>query len=466
MHLFKRITSTSLVKFLPMLTALMLSACATTPYTPEQLALPDELTGVQSKTIDEVTVLASILTDEQAETHFGLDIGAKGLQAVWLRIRNASTQHLWFIRNYFDQDIYTPDEVALMMKGKYPDTEFNSFRQHLRDEAIRVSLLPKTITQGFVFAPKHEGGRYVDIRLTGDAYDLDAMQSDSTDDKNNRAIRKLRELRFGFSIPTPDGEFDHERLTTSTIYAENEVQDLDIHQLRQAIEKLPCCATNAEGKNNGDPINIVIVGKATDLLNSLTRSGWSFTHRISLKSVARLIQSTLQGEAYPVAPVSKLYFFKRKQDFAMQRARQSIAQRNHMRFWLAPFTYKGQQVWVGQVSRDIGIKLTPKSSTLTTHIIDPQVDLAREYLLHSLLAEGFVAKFGFAAGSTKATRSEPALNLMDDPYFSDGMRLVIILSPNPLPINEMHSLQWDKSSAPVAEGQTREAMKNQRPIGP
>jgi len=68
--------------------------------------------------------------------------------------------------------------------------------------------------------------------------------------------------------------------------------------------------------------------------------------------------------------VSGLYVFGRKQDVALQRARRSISQRNHMRLWLAPFRVEGNSVWVGQVSRDIGVKVTPKSPTLTTHVID------------------------------------------------------------------------------------------------
>ena len=60
---------------------------------------------------------------------------------------------------------------------------------------------------------------------------------------------------------------------------------------------------------------------------------------------------------------SNLYLFGRKQDFALQRARPTISQRNHTRFWLAPFTFRGSQVWVGQVSRDIGVKLTPAGAT-------------------------------------------------------------------------------------------------------
>jgi hypothetical protein len=161
-----------------------------------------------------------------------------------------------------------------------------------------------------------------------------------------------------------------------------------------------------------------------------------------------------------------LYALGRRHDLALQRARRSISQRNHMRLWLAPYRFEGRQVWIGQVSRDIGVKVTPKSPTLTTHIIDPQVDATREYLLHSLVAHGFVGRFGFVKGSAYAPRTEPLHNLTDDPYFSDGMRLVLVLSPQLIPADEVRSLMWERSAAPIAEGQSETAGRNVRPIEP
>ena len=101
---------------------------------------------------------------------------------------------------------------------------------------------------------------------------------------------------------------------------------------------------------------------------------------------------------------------------------------------------------------------------MSTHIIDPEVDLTREYLFHSLLAEGFVDRFGFVKGAPAATRSEPAYNLTSDPYFSDGLRLVVILSPNPVPYDEVNNLLWEQSMPSTIEGQTEAAEKNVRPI--
>jgi hypothetical protein len=42
-------------------------------------------------------------------------------------------------------------------------------------------------------------------------------------------------------------------------------------------------------------------------------------------------------------------------------------------------------VWVGQVSRDIGVRFTLRTWNLTTHRIDPEVDEARDYVIEDLL---------------------------------------------------------------------------------
>lgn len=443
---------------------LALSGCATTSFAPERLATPDELRDVRSKTIGDVSVSVSMLTDEQAQQHFGVDFGGHGLQALWMSVRNGSDRRLWFIRNMLDPDFYSAEEAALLVQGDIPRDSRPALHQLFRDESIRAQLAPRTISEGFVFLPRVEGGRYVDIRLQGDAYQEDSQTHGAVAEARSPPPSKPRELRFDFALPLPDGDFDYERLDTSRIFGDQSLPNLTLDELRSTLEQLPCCATDADGQREGDPLNIVIVGDTSDVLNSLSRSGWSFTHRIDFRSIRREVGAAIAGSAYPVAPVSSLYVFGRKQDVALQRARRSIAQRNHMRLWLAPYRFEDRPVWIGQVSRDIGVKVTPKSPTLTTHIIDPQVDATREYLFHSLIAEGFVDRFGFVKGSAAGTPSEPRMNLTGDPYFSDGLRLVVILAHEPVTPDRIRSLLWEQSAAPIAEGQSEAAKRNVRPI--
>jgi hypothetical protein len=443
---------------------LSLAGCATGSFAPERLVTPDELRDVKSETIGDVSVSVSMLTDEQAWQHFGVDLGEHGLQALWMSVRNGSDRRLWFIRNMLDPDFYSAEEAALLVQGDVPKDARQQLHQLFRDESIRAQLAPRTVSEGFVFLPRVEGGRYVDIRLHGDAYLEEAETRGAVAGGMAPQPSRPRELRFDFALPLPDGDFDYERLDTSRIFGGQPLPNLALDELRSTLEQLPCCATDADGLREGDPLNVVIVGESADVLNSLSRSGWSFTHRIDLRSIRREVGAAIAGSSYPVAPVSSLYVFGRRQDVALQRARHSIAQRNHMRLWLAPYRFESRPVWIGQVSRDIGVKVTPKSPTLTTHIIDPEVDTTREYLFHSLIAQGFVDRFGFVKGSAAGTPSEPRMNLTGDPYHSDGLRLVVILSTEPMPPERIRNLLWEQSAAPIAEGQSEAAERNVRPI--
>ena len=131
---------------------------------------------------------------------------------------------------------------------------------------------------------------------------------------------------------------------------ETVVDYTDDDALRAALESLPCCVTNKNGSKNGDPLNLVVVGGLDDLFPALIRRGWRPTEETWSGSVMRMVRSALAGERYAYAPVSDLYLFGRAQDLALQRARDNIHQRNHLRLWQAPMRYHGRQVWVGQLT--------------------------------------------------------------------------------------------------------------------
>ena len=131
--------------------------------------------------------------------------------------------------------------------------------------------------------------------------------------------------------------------------------------------------------------------------------------------------SALSGTASQCA-VSDLYPFGRPQDLALQKARDNIHQRNHLRLWLSPICYHGKQVWVGQISRDIGSRLTIHSPTLTTHKIDPNVDEARTALAEDMAYSQNLAKYELVEGVGRAPQSTPRENLTTDPYYTDGYR--------------------------------------------
>jgi hypothetical protein len=411
---------------------LLLAGCATS-FNPQPVDIGSGPSEIQTHSERGVTVSTTILSDEQASRHYGVDLADAGLQAIWLRIENHSEHAYWLLVSAVDSNYFPPDEAAVLFHPGLDQEDEQAATARFRELAMPLKSFSGSVNEGFVLVPRHEGGRYVVVKLAGTEGILD----------------------FGFAVTLPDGDFDFERLEPSSIYGDSELPDLELDRLREELRALPCCVTDASGQRNGDPLNLVVIGDVGDLLASMSRAGWSFTHRIDLNTVGRMIGAAISGQAYPVAPVSPLYFAGRSQDMALQRARSTIVQRNHLRLWLAPFRFEQRAVWVGQISRDIAIKATTLSPTLTTHVIDPNIDEAREHLLQSLLVSGAIERFAFVQGMPPASPSEPYQNLTGDPYFTDGLRFVVMLSSGGMTSPEqVEFLEWRNSADPIRDAQT------------
>jgi hypothetical protein len=254
-------------------------------------------------------------------------------------------------------------------------------------------------------------------------------------------------LRLRFVLPVGGGSsYAIEKVDFGSIYPPGTVEAVDLAALREKLAQLRCCIVNKAASVNGDPLNIVVVGRGIDALFAFIERGWRLDEPFDLHSTYRTIRAFLFGSEYLNAPVSPLYVFGRRQDVALQKARDNISQRNHLRLWLAPFTIDGLQVWVGQISRDIGIKLTTQSWYLTTHVISPEVDQDRFYLMQDLILSGAVSRFGFLRGVGVSSTPDPRVNLTGEPYLTDGLRLVLFLNEPRRAFDQIDFLDWERVS--------------------
>jgi hypothetical protein len=101
----------------------------------------------------------------------------------------------------------------------------------------------------------------------------------------------------------------------------------------------------------------------------------------------------------------------------------------------------GNPVWVGQVSRDIGIKLS--GVTGITHKIDPLVDEARLFVTLETIAAQSLQAIGYVSGVGVAGRTSGRTNYTKDPYYTDGNRVVIFLSDDRVPSERIKYLDWE-----------------------
>ena len=389
--------------FIVILSLMLTTGCATLPgQPPHTVDLSDQ---AQMSEFDGVVIRAQVLRDEQAHELFGVRLGVHGIQAVWLQIQNDTDGMLHYLPVTTDSDYFSPLEVAWKTRSRFRDGFNEALRRQLFVAAMPSELPAGETTQGFVFTNRDLGVKIVNVDVVGGG----------------------QHWQTSFLVEVPGIKLDVEKVNFDQLYELTDLADLDDQGLNEFIASQPCCTRNQSGEKTGDPVNFVLVGDAEVLLNGFAVRGWDLTERIHGGSIWKTMQSFLLGSSYRYSPVSSLYFFDRPQDIALQNARGNIHQRNHLRLWRAPVTYHGRSVWMGQISRDIGVRLTRHSPTLTTHKIDPDVDETRDYLLQDLMLSQHLARFGYVRSMLERGIGGPGHNLTGDPYITDGLRLVMFM---------------------------------------
>jgi hypothetical protein len=194
--------------------------------------------------------------------------------------------------------------------------------------------------------------------------------------------------------------------------------------LRKSLDGLPR-RVNDQFNNLGDMVNFVIVGSQKDVQAALDAANWHVADTSTKKAMLEAIEDTYENKDYLEMPMSTLYLFGRKQDFGYEMAEPiaMVASRHHFRIWKAPFTWKGQEVWVGAGTHDIGFAKDKRNGSVT-HKIDPAVDGERDNIGSSLQKAGKAKTLSYYLPPNPV---QDAKNATGDGYHSDGKLLVILL---------------------------------------
>jgi len=388
-------------------------------------------------------VLAAVPGPHEAARIFGASVTSRGIQPLFVRITNRSEVPLRLKVVGIDPNYFSPLEAAaanhfsifsrltayglvgwvffhmllLMLPSKIITSVWANQRmdEYFLKRAFRLRPIPPGATsEGFIYTQFSAGTKVFLVSLF------------TTRRSAGATTVATPVIDFSFSIPVPGIAVDYLKRDFAAIAAGESVVNCDVAEIARRIEGLPAATTNRSGDREGDPVNLVVVGDFEQIVGSFV-GRWDETETITLASCWRTVKAFLLGSEYRYSPISPLYLFGRSQDVALQRIRHSINERLHLRLWMAPLRYQQQPVWVGQVSRDIGVRFTTKVWNLTTHRIDPDVDEARDYVVEDLLEAEHVTSVAYLPGVGACTPATPRHNLTGDPYGTDGMRAVILL---------------------------------------
>ena len=223
----------------------------------------------QSKIDGEVRVTVAVLTAEESRQLFGVNLAAKDIQPVWVRVQNADTTPYWLLSTGLDPDYFSPLESAYAFHGTFSSATNAKIDDQFRVMAFRNPIVPDAAVSGFIFTNRDEGTKVVDIDLIG-----------------------YHETKFfSFYVPIPGIKADYHEVDFDNLYAESDLVNLDEKQLRAELEALPCCATNEDGTENGDPLNLILIGTREDISTAFVRRGWLPAEQTHGKAVWKTINS-------------------------------------------------------------------------------------------------------------------------------------------------------------------------------
>ena len=388
----------------------------------------------ETQTKEGVTASIVVLTADEAKAAFDCKLYKKKIQPVWIKITNHTDDEMLFMPRSIDPEYFAPLEVAQKTNWRWSKKANQEKKWFYYENQMPFFIPPGETVSGFVFANRSRGVRWVLVEVFSEH---DAIH-----------------VEFVTEIPGFNADFHKfdDGDLYPVLYPDQEILDFtEPLAFLQWVKEQPATVTNADGSKTGDPLNFVIVGNAEAVWPAFLRSGWDPTAAMGTSSALKTGIFGIFGGAYRYAPISNLYVYGRAQDVALQKVRSNIHYRNHLRLWLAPVTYKGLPVMMGQISRDIGSRFTSKSPTLTTHRIDPNVDDTRATLVQDFIYAQALKAYARAGGVGFVSPEEPRGNLTGDPWFTDGNRAVMLLTDEPTSVTEINWFDRAHPQGPVED---------------
>ncbi len=319
--------------------AVMIAGCAVGGFNPSSMNEINFRDRAVSEYDEDVRVTVAVPNESEARALFGADLATKEIQPIWVKVENHSNRTYYLITTAVDQNYFSPMEAAYATHSGLRRSAKSAMDRYFRLMSFRNPVMPNTAVSGFIFTNLDQGEKIVQVDMIA-----------------NQQIKF-----YTFFVQIPGMRIDYRSVDFNNLYPDVERKDLDLEELRTALEKLPCCTTDQEQLHLGDPLNLAIVGDFTNIAAAFVRRGWLPAEETYSTAVWKTIKSFLFGGQYRYSPVSSLYHDGRHQDLARQKPRHDIHERNHLRLWYTPMRFDGKPVFIGQVSRDIGVRFTSKT---------------------------------------------------------------------------------------------------------
>jgi hypothetical protein len=176
--------------------------------------------------------------------------------------------------------------------------------------------------------------------------------------------------------------------------------------------------TQTSDHHPGDPLNVVLIGTAAELQEIMKASKWYPAAALGLESDLEIAADTILSRPDASAPVSSLYLFGRKEDFAFEQpVGDNPRHRHHVRFWkIDKPSDDGRPQWIGSAVYDKRVGLSRTTGQIT-HVTAADVDTERNYLFDCLEKSDQLKKQSIVKGFHTTL---DGFNGGGDPWRTDG----------------------------------------------
>ena len=382
--------------FVALAGATLLAACGGRAYVYQPIESTNIRGRAQSQTEETVRVAAAVPGREETAAIFGVQLYDKGVQPVWLEVQNKGPEQIRYAPVSTDRFYFSPYEVAYTNRRSFSKKGRVKMNRRFDELAMPRYVDPGETRSGFVLTHADYGAKGFNVELFGP----DESYS------------------FMFLLRVPGFPPDYANVDFDSIYPADQIAAHSGDDLRQAIRDLPCCSTDENGTETGDPINVVFIGDGEEIMFAMLRGNWTET---SAAEAARMEQQ---------------YLFGRQQDAIFRYQKTLDDSFYELRAWLAPFVAGEERVWVCQVRHFF-------KSTFTMTRLDPDVDNARNFTLQNHLYAQALEKYAWVSGKEVVPVESFWTNLLRPAYFSDGYRVVLWSSAEPYSILDATLVDWE-----------------------
>jgi len=357
-----------------------------------------------------VEVSATVLGAKDCVRMLGSDVTAAGIQPVWVEVRNDTEHMLWLLRAGADPDYFSPLEVAWSAHVKFAGDTNARIDEHFSQLAFPNPIPAHGTSSGILFTNPQPVTKLLTVDLLG-----------------SRMM-----IPFTLFLPVPgDGAGAKELIHQ---YAAAEIANYDdLGKLRDALAGLPCCGATADGREVGEPLNVVLIGNLDDIAAAVNRRGFRQVH---------------------FGTEASLQVFGRQADLTVRKRVKAGASESWLRIWRAPLSYRGDMVFVAQAGRPIGGRFL--KSEVPASIVHADVDEVRNQLIQDFMYSGGLEKLAFVGGVGDVAPDRPRTLPGGGHYFTDGRRVALFFSTRPRTFAEVEILQWE----PILPARSLETAKD------